>query len=269
MKKNIPYRLISQILFFIIIGGFAVSNGLQEMGIGLPIIPVISLHAICPFGGVVTLYNLATIGEYIKNISISSVIILSLSIFLSILFGPVICGWVCPVGSLQEWIGNVGKKIFKNKYNHFVNLKIDNILRYFRYIVLIWVIYVTARSGTLIFKNVDPYFALFNFFTGEVAPTALLILGLTIIGSLFVERPWCKYACPYGAVLGVTNKFRIFKIKREQLTCINCKKCDRVCPMNITVSNNSVVSNHQCISCLKCTSEISCPIENTVVFRTK
>ncbi len=269
MKKSIPYRLISQILLFIIIGGIAVNNGLQEIGIERPIIPAVSLHAICPFGGVETLYNLFTVGNYIKNISISSVIILGLSIFLSILFGPVICGWVCPLGSLQEWVGNLGRKIFRNKYNHFVNLKIDTILRFLRYFILIWVIYVTARSGTLIFKNIDPYFALFNFFTGEVAPTALLILSLTIIGSLFIERPWCKYACPYGAVLGISNKFRIFKIKRDQQTCINCKKCDRVCPMNITISDKSVITNHQCISCLKCTSEISCPIENTVVFKTK
>lgn len=269
MKKKIPYRKISQIAFFAFIGIVAVNNGLEELGNGLPYIPALSLHAICPFGGVETLYNLATIGDYVKNIQASSVVILSLSLVLAILFGPVICGWVCPLGSLQEWTGIIGKKIFKKKYNHFMHPKTDQYLRYFRYLILVWVIYVTARSGTLIFKNVDPYYALFNFFTGEVAVTALIILGLTIAGSLFIERPWCKYACPYGAVLGLTNKFRIFIIKRSSSTCIDCKKCDRECPMNILISDKETIADHQCISCLKCTSEQSCPVKKTVEFRTK
>lgn len=269
MKRKISYRKISQIVFFAFIGIVVVNNGLQEIGNGLPYIPALSLHAICPFGGVETLYNLATIGNYLKNIQASSVIILSLSLLLALLFGPVICGWVCPLGSLQEWTGIVGKKIFKKKYNRFVHPKLDKYLRYIRYAVLVWVIYVTARSGTLIFKSYDPYFALFNFFTAEVAPSALIILGLTILGSLFIERPWCKYACPYGAVLGLTNKFRIFKIRRTPSTCINCNKCDRECPMNIVVSDKEAVTDHQCISCLECTSEQSCPIKNTVEFKTK
>ena len=52
----------------------------------------------------------------------------------------------------------------------------------------------------------------------------------------FVERPFCKYACPYGAVLGVFNLFRIFGIKRRKSSCISCKACDKACPMNIDVS---------------------------------
>jgi len=269
MKKKIPYRKISQIVFFIMIGGLAVNNALAEMGNGLPYIPALSLHAICPFGGVETLYNLFTIGNYVKNIAASSVIILAISLVLSILFGPVICGWVCPLGSLQEGLGFFGRKIFKKKYNQFVDTRIDKYLRFFRYAVLIWVVYVTARSGTLLFKNVDPYFALFNFFTGEVAPMALIILIATMLGSLFIERPWCKYACPYGAVLGLTNKFRIFKIRRTPSSCINCKKCDRECPMNITISDKEIITDHQCISCMKCTSDQACPVKKTVEFKTK
>ncbi|WP_156922793.1 4Fe-4S binding protein [Desulfitobacterium metallireducens] len=95
------------------------------------------------------------------------------------------------------------------------------------------------------------------------------MLGATIILSLFIERPWCKYACPYGAVLGFFNFFRIFKIHRKNSSCVNCKACDRACPMNISVSTTNAVRNHQCISCMKCTSEHSCPVANTVEFSTK
>jgi polyferredoxin len=147
--------------------------------------------------------------------------------------------------------------------------QVDSKLRYIRYIVLALVVYVTATTGKLIFQDYDPYFALFNFWSAEVAPAALIILGTTIGLALFIERPWCKYACPYGAVLGLFNFVRIFKIRREVTTCIDCKLCDRNCPMNIVVSTHQQVRDHQCIACMNCTSEQVCPVVDTVEFSTK
>jgi polyferredoxin len=186
---------------------------------------------------------------------------------LALLVGPAFCGWVCPLGSFQEWIGKLGKKINRKKFNQFVPARIDKWMRYLRYAVLIWVLYITAVSAQLVFADYDPYYALFQFWTGEVALSALIILGVVIVLGLFIERPFCKYACPYGAVLGIFNLFRIFKIRRNINTCINCKACDRACPMNIEVSNGKTVRNHQCISCLKCTSEYSCPVSDTVEMK--
>ena len=127
---------------------------------------------------------------------------------------------------------------------------------------------MTVVTGKLFFADIDPYFALFNFWTGEVATAGLVILGLVLAASLLVERPFCKYACPYGAVLGIFNLFRIFKIKRNIPTCTDCKACDRSCPMNIPVSEGTVVRSHQCITCMICTSEQACPIENTLELTT-
>ena len=183
---------------------------------------------------------------------------------MALLLGPVFCGWVCPMGSFQEWLGKLGKKIFGKRYNRFIPYKFDRYLRYLRYVVLVLVVFMTARSAQLLFANVDPYFALFNFWTSEVALSAIIILAVVSVLSLFVERPFCKYACPYGALLGVFNLFRIFKIKRNKTTCIDCSACDRACPMNIPVSRTGVVRDHQCITCMKCTSEQACPVDNTV-----
>ena len=173
-----------------------------------------------------------------------------------------------PFGTFQEWIGRIGKSIFKKRYNRCIPAKLDGILRYLRYIVLAWVIYMTAVSGQLMFADIDPYFALFNFWSSEVAIGGIIVLLVVMLLSLFVERPWCKYACPYGAVLGITNKFRIFKIKRNESTCINCSLCSKRCPMNIDVAGKGVIKDHQCISCLECTSEAVCPVAETVTFET-
>ncbi len=265
--RSIWIRRVAQWFFFLLIAAIAINHTLVENGISaIPFLSSASLHAVCPFGGVETLYTFVSSGALVKKIHDSSLILAGLSILLAIFFGPVFCGWVCPLGTIQEWVGKLGHKIFKKRYNHFVPTKLDNILRYARYGILIWVLYVTATSGVLVFESYDPYFALFNFWSAEVAPTALIVLGITLALSVFVERPWCKYACPYGAVLGITNYFRVFSIKRAESTCKADGACSIMCPMNIPVDKLTIVRDPRCISCLECTSEAICPVASTVVF---
>jgi len=263
--KKINIRLIIQIIFFAIITMFAVNHGLSESGKAF--LPEISLHAICPFGGVETFLSLVTMGVLVKKVQLASVVLMIIVIAITIILGPVFCGWVCPLGSYQEWIGKLGKKIFKKKYNTIIPKKADNILRYLRYGVLIFITIATFKSLTLVFSDFDPYYTLFNFWTGEVAVGGVIILIVTTVLSLFVERPWCKYLCPYGALLGLFNLFRIFKIRRNEKTCIDCGLCTKSCPMNITIHDKKKILNHQCISCLECTSENACPVDNTVTLQ--
>jgi len=268
-KKKSKVRLVVQIFFFALIGLIAINKTASEAGAGIPFVSDASLHALCPFGGVVTLYNLSTLGVFIQKIHMSSVLLMGIIFGMAVLFGPVFCGWVCPLGSLQEWTGKIGRKIFKKRYNRFVPKKLDRVLRFARFGVLGWVVFVTAVSGTLLFANADPYYALYNFWTTEAALPSIIILVATVAGSLFIERPWCKYACPYGALLGVFNKFRIFKIKRNANTCISCGRFTANCPMNIDVAHKGTVGDLQCISCMECTSEKSCPVEGTVGLQTR
>ena len=266
--RSIWLRRVVQIFFFVFIALISINHTLAESGSGIPLLSSASLHSLCPFGGVVTIYQYATVGTFVQKIHESAFVLMAIGFVLAILFGPVFCGWVCPLGTVQEWVAKWGKKLFKRRYNHFVPTKLDKVLRYARYLVLAWVVYVTATSSALIFADYDPYFALFNFWSSEVAIGGLVILGLTLVLSLFVERPWCKYACPYGAVLGITNLFRVFKIKRSELTCKADGACSIMCPMNIPVDTVKTVRDHQCISCLECTSEAICPVAKTVVFAT-
>jgi polyferredoxin len=268
-SRSIWIRRVVQVFFFGLIALIAVNHTLVENGIGIPFLSTASLHALCPFGGVVTIYQYATAGTFVQKIHESSFVLMVIGFLLAILFGPVFCGWVCPLGTVQEWVSGLGRKLFRRRFNHFVPAKLDNILRYLRYLVLAWVLYMTAATGTLIFAEYDPYFALFNFWSDEVALSGLAILGVSLGLSLFVERPWCKYACPYGAVLGLSNLFRVFSIRRSETTCKADGACSILCPMNIPVDSQTTVRDHQCISCLECTSEAICPVAKTVVFSSK
>ena len=205
-KKDL-IRLAVQICFFALIILVSLNQWRSEQGLAPLLIGSPSLHAVCPFGGVVTIYTYFTEGAFIQKIHQSSFTLMWLIFSLTLLLGPVFCGWVCPFGTVEEFIGKIGRKIFKKRYNNFIPSVIDKPLRYLRYIILMLVVVNTAISGKLLFSNFDPYFALFKIWSSEVTRLSLLVLGLTLIGSLFVERPWCKYLCPFGALLGIFNLF--------------------------------------------------------------
>ena len=269
MKRKSRLRVTIQVIFFVLIALIAVNHSLAEAGKGIPFIAEASLHAVCPFGGVVSLYQLITTGGFVKKVHESSLVLMYIVFAAALLMGPLFCGWICPFGTFQEFISRIGRKVFKKKFNRFIPYKVDRYLRFFRYLFMGWVIFITARTGELMFAHADPYYALFQFWTGEVVIVGYIFLFATIILSLFVERPFCKYACPYGAALGIFNLFRIIPLKRNAATCISCGKCDQTCPMNIPVSGKGTIRNHQCISCYQCTSgDGVCPVAETLEFRT-
>ncbi|MDY0092374.1 MAG: 4Fe-4S binding protein [Candidatus Vecturithrix sp.] len=260
-------RLAVQIFFLLLIVLFSVNHYRAEQGLEPILVGSASLHAVCPFGGVVSIYTYFSTGVFVKKTHVSSFILMWIVLLLSLGLGAVFCGWVCPFGTVQELIGKIGRKLFKRRYNQMVPAQADRYLRYLRYGILAIIIYLTATAGTLIFAEYDPYFALFNIWSDEVVWTALAILILTLAGALLIERPWCKYACPYGALLGIFNLFKLVKLSRNPQTCINCHRCDRVCPMNITPSDDGNVRNHQCIVCLECTSENVCPVDDALLLK--
>ena len=263
-KTSGRVRRIVQIIFFALVLLISVNHYLSDRNIVIPLIGTASLHAICPFGGVEAFFGYVLYGTTISRIHSSSYILLGLILLSSILLGTVVCAYICPLGSIQEWLGGLGRRIFGRRYNQFVPKKLDLVMRQFRYVVLIAIVYLSTKSLSLIFLEADPYHALFNFWTGEATIGGLIILGFILLLSLFIERPWCKYACPMGALLGLTNLIAPFKINRRSSTCISCNKCNVACPMNIDVAGKKTISDPQCIRCMKCTSEVACPVDDTV-----
>ncbi len=218
-------------------------------------LPVGIFHMICPMGGIATLTRLVSQGLFIPKTGIANIILLSGVLITTIVAGPVFCGWLCPLGSVQDWAKALARK---TKIPHIkVKKSLDRVLQFSKYVVLALILLATAKSFNLVFIKADPYYALMHFFTGEVAPLALIILGTTLLASLFIQRPWCRWLCPLGAILSLLGKFSILKIKRPSDTCIACGACSKACPVGLDPSAEEHVHESTCIRCGLC--EGSCP----------
>ena len=123
-------RRVIQAIVFLLVLSISIGHTLEESGVKIPLLSTASLHAVCPFGGVVSVYEFFVSGSYVKKIHESSFILMFVVLALATLFGPVFCGWICPFGTFQEWISKIGQKIFGKKYNNFIPYKIDKYLYY-------------------------------------------------------------------------------------------------------------------------------------------
>ena len=133
---------------------------------------------------------------------------------------------------------------------------LDRYLRYVKYLVLVWAIGGSAYFGVMVFRDYDPWAALLNIVEFSFTP-GILILMVTLIASFFVERPWCRYACPLGAVSGILGKVSPIYLQREESACTSCKLCSKACPMGVDVHTAKAIKNTDCITCLECVE--ACP----------
>lgn len=256
MNKKEIVRNVSLAFFLVLVTVVAIRHFIYEGGIE----GTASIDAICPFGGLESIYTYLVTGNMVPRVMLSSFIILGALIATAILFRKAFCGYICPFGTIQEYIGKLRKKLGVKEVK--VPQKIDGYLRYLKYAVLAWIIIGSAYFGTLVFRNYDPFITFFHFGKGlfwgiEEADLTVPIIAFAItiavlLASLFIERFWCKYLCPLGGSLTFLARFSVFNIRRNQDTCTDCKACDKVCPTNVIVSTADKVTSAECISCMKC-----------------
>lgn len=189
---------------------------------------------------------------------------------ITILLGRFFCGWMCAFGTFNDLIYMTSNKIFKIKFK--MNAKADAILKYLKYVILLFIVYFMWTVGSKLFDNSSPWdaFAQIPQFSQAITDYAsgFLILLFIIIGAIFIERFFCKYLCPLGAVFAITSKMRLLKIDKPSAKCGECRICTNNCPMGIELYKNEKVSNGECINCLRCTEV--CPRKNTqVIFYNK
>lgn len=188
-----------------------------------------------------------------------------LLIIATIIFGRFFCGFMCAFGTLGDAVHYIGKKIFKLNYR--MPEAADKKLKWIKYFLLAFLVF-TWITGISVFSGWSPWDAFGSLltlppdfayaFTSLTIGTTLLLL--IVIGSLFVERFFCRYLCPMGAVFSIASLLKIARIKKTRTNCGKCKVCTNNCKMGIPLYQSNVVNSGECIACMKCVS--ACPRSN-------
>jgi len=262
--KHTWIRRVVQISFYLFVLMIVLSHVFERQGWNLPWPVLRNFHAICPFGAVETAGRLILDGSFIPKTHASNLWIFYGVVLVTITIGAAFCAYLCPLGSIQEWIGRLGKRLFKKKYNRIAGTKMDRILGYMRYGVLLAILVQSTRMITLVFQKVDPYYALFHFWSGDLFLGGIGVLGIILLLSLFVERPWCRWLCPFGALLGIVQLISPWKIRRNSELCNSCTACTKACPMGIDFTDKKAVLDTRCNRCGSCLT--ACRREGALTF---
>ncbi|MCI8874338.1 MAG: 4Fe-4S binding protein [Lachnospiraceae bacterium] len=191
--------------------------------------------------------------------------------FVGGLMGRFVCGWLCPFGLIQDLLH---KLPFWKKLETFRG---DRLLRKLKYIILLIFVILMPMVLVDVLGQGAPYFCKLICPAGTLEggiPLVLLnqsmqnalgllyawknlLLLVTILLSILIYRPFCKYICPLGAVYSVFNPISVFRYRVDQEACINCGVCAKVCKMQVNPAKNA---NHpECIRCGVCRN--SCPVK--------
>jgi polyferredoxin len=217
--------------------------------------------ATCPFGGVATMWQWIANGVFLRETGPTNLILLGTLLAISLVVGRAFCGWACPLGTVQEWIAWLGTRINGGRPLGRRNLPpwLDRPLRLGKYVVLGLIVWASIRAVVPPLIPFCPYRTLFTLNVGALLGWGVLAAFATL--SLAVERFWCRYLCPLGAVLVLTNRVSLWRVRIDETTCISCGRCDRACPVDLDVANE-VERGAECIRCLSCVR--ACPKENAL-----
>lgn len=187
---------------------------------------------------------------------------------MAFLFRKAFCSWLCPIGTISEYLWRAGKKTFKR--NFYLPRWLDLPLRGLKYFLLgffLWAISTMSVVGIRDFM-LSPYgliadVKMLNFFR-HIGETGLIVLSVFVVASVFVPNFWCRFLCPYGALLGLTSWLSPSRIRRNTETCIDCAKCAKACPASLPVDKLVQIRSVECTGCLECVAV--CPAEDALAL---
>lgn len=196
--------------------------------------------------------------------------LISSFLLMSFLLRKSFCSWLCPVGTFSEYLWKLGRYTFRRNFT--LPRWVDVLLRGTKYLLLAFfgyaVVLMPAEAIAAFLSS--PYgfvvdVRMLNFFRFLGGTAAFVILGL-IVASIFVQNFWCRYLCPYGALMGLVSMLSPVRIRRNESTCIDCGKCAKACPAVLPVDQLVQIRSAECTGCLECVAV--CPAQDALVLTT-
>ncbi|MBU3185974.1 4Fe-4S binding protein [Clostridium estertheticum] len=220
---------------------------------------------ILAFSELKSIYIMIIKGNFNFITAFPSLIEFTTAIIITILLGRFFCGWVCAFGTYNDFLYLLSKKVFKINFK--VNEEVDKVLKYVKYVVLLLLVIVVWTMGSKVLDTTSPWdaFAQITNFPQVLSnyTIGVALLLLITIGALFVERFFCRYLCPLGAVFNIFSRIGILKIKKPTDKCGKCRLCSNNCSMGLSLYKAQSVCGGDCINCFKCIE--ACPRSNTKV----
>lgn len=178
------------------------------------------------------------------------------------------CGWICPVGFTSGLVERLGRRL---KISFRLPFWLDIPLLSVKYLLLFffcWIVLVKMDVTQIeVFQNAPYNLAvdakMLFFFMDPSRLVSGVMLGLLLL-SLVLPNFWCRYLCPYGGLLGLLALASPVQVKRDAKSCIDCRRCEKVCPASIRVAQKDTVRSSECIGCLECVGV--CPVNNCLTL---
>ncbi|MGE5188914.1 MAG: 4Fe-4S binding protein [Gemmatimonadota bacterium] len=234
-----------------------------------------AVEGFLPISALIGLKRFVLTGRW-DEIHPAGLTILVAAIVSSLLARKVFCSWVCPVGGLSRFLEWAGRKTLwkRRKKATVVPRGADIALTSIKYLLLAFFIrvIVVGMDGAAIeaFRhNAYNYAAdakMLLFFT-DISATAAATLAVLAVLSFAIKNFWCRYLCPYGALLGLVSWMSPQRVVRDGETCIDCKACTRACPAEIRVHAKASVWTPECTGCLSCVA--ACPVDRCLTVARK
>ena len=270
--KSQRIRRIVQWLFVVLNGWLGIQFLLwvrfcERGGTGLSVPRPAGVEGWLPIAGLMNTKYLLLTG-HVPTIHPAAMVLFIAFMLMSFLLKKAFCSWLCPVGTLSEYLWKLGRRVFGR--NLHPPKWLDLPLRGLKYLLLGFFIFVIgAMSAEAIHDFMSTPYGLvadvkmLNFFR-DIGQTAAIVIGLLVLLSMLIQNFWCRYLCPYGALLGITSLLSPVKIRRDAEACIDCGKCARACPSSLAVDQLVQIRSVECTACMACVA--ACPAESALQF---
>jgi len=226
-----------------------------------------AVEAFLPLGALVSIKRLF-LGAEFDTIHPAGLTIFIAALLIGLFLRKGFCGWICPVGfasNLAERAGRKMKILFRLPgWLDIPMLSLKYLLLgFFGYLILLKMGLQSLTDFHRSPYNVISDAKMLHFFLQPSVLAGSIMLGIILL-SFLLRNFWCRYLCPYGGLLGILALLSPFQVKRTADTCIDCKKCEAICPASIKITNRNTVRNAECIGCLECVE--SCPVPNCLTL---